>query len=118
MHKDIIGYEGMYQINEQGEIFSKKYKLLRKRKTYQAKSDDYIHVVLCKNGKVENLLLHRLLAIHFIPNPHPKKFRHINHKNWIKSDNRLENLEWCTHTHNMQHAVATGLKKTKKPLLS
>lgn len=79
--------------------------------------DGYLGVVLCKNGKTKLIAVHRLVAMHFIPNPENKP--QVNHKNGVKNDNAAENLEWVTQSENMKHAVKTGLlagkgyKKTK-----
>ena len=59
----------------------------------------YMLVSLCKNGKVKQFYAHRLLALHFIPNPENKP--EVDHINGIRDDNRLENLRWVTHKENM-----------------
>jgi DNA invertase Pin-like site-specific DNA recombinase len=66
-------------------------------------------VYIRKIGIKRAFSIHRLLAEHFIPNPN--NYKEINHKNGIKTDNRIENLEWCTHSYNCKHAITTGLHK-------
>ncbi len=68
----------------------------------------YCSICLCKNNIKKDVRIHRIVAITFLEPSHKKC---VNHKNWIKTDNRLENLEWCTHTENIQHAVRTWLFK-------
>ncbi len=60
--------------------------------------------------------LHRIIATKFIPNP--MNYSDINHINGNKQDNRVENLEWCTRSHNLQHAIDTGLKKYRQGIPS
>lgn len=69
--------------------------------------DDYLRVDLCKDGKHKSKRIHRLVAEAFIPNPENK--RTVNHISGDKTDNRVENLEWATHSENMKHAFRTGL---------
>lgn len=112
--KDIDSYEGMYQISNSGIIKS----LDRTTQTPQSKTgvkivkgkilltwkgkDNYYRVFLSKNAKSKNYLVHRLIANAFIPNPENKLC--INHINGIKTDNRIENLEWATHSENEKHS--------------
>lgn len=71
-----------------------------------------------KNGQKKKVLAHRLVAEAFIANPLNK--RCTNHKNGVKDDNRVVNLEWATHTENLHHAYRTGLRKKHSglPLLT
>lgn len=114
--KDIDGYEGYYQISNLGRVKSLERKVvgyygadrtLKERIKSLQKSDGYLTVSLSKNGKNKRYKIHRLLAKAFIPNPENKKC--INHKNGIKTDNRIENLEWVTRKENLQHAHRNGL---------
>ena len=65
---------------------------------HSKRPDGYMRICLCNNGKQKLFLVHRLLALHFIPNPENKPC--IDHINGVKDDNRLENLEWVTMTEN------------------
>lgn len=72
---------------------------------------DYDHINLYKNNTQKQCLLHVLVAKTFILNPENKP--QVNHKNGIKTDNRVENLEWVTRSENQIHAYKTGLQKKK-----
>ncbi len=69
----------------------------------------YLYVILFKNWKQNAYSIHRLLALAFIPNPENKP--QVNHIDWDKKNNNLENLEWVTISENHKHAYAIWLKK-------
>ena len=71
----------------------------------------YYYVTLYNDGYAKKLYIHRLLMETFVPNPEGKAT--VNHKNGIKTDNRLENLEWATHAENLSHALKVGLRKPR-----
>ena len=75
-------------------------------KTFNLQGYLKIHLV-DENGKSHRYFLHRLLAKAFIPNPN--NYPCVNHKNGVKQDLSLDNLEWCSIKHNNDHAIRTGL---------
>lgn len=95
-----------YEINEQGEIRRKETKHILKPAKIK---NGYLTVVLTKNSKCKTYLLHRLVANNFIKNTNG--YKEINHIDGNKLNNNVENLEWCTRSHNLLEAYRTGLKK-------
>lgn len=107
--KDIKNYEGVYQINNIGQVKSLKRNIILKPKINR---QGYYEYQLYKKGeKSTTISAHRLVAIHFIPNPFNLPV--VNHIDGDKTNNKVENLEWCTYSHNNKHAYDTGLNKTK-----
>lgn len=102
--KDVVGYEGIYEVSDMGNVRITKSGIIRKQ---NATKFGYKQIVLCLNGKRKVFLAHRLVALAFIENFENKE--QVNHKNGVKMDNRLCNLEWVTRTDNAQHAIKIGL---------
>jgi len=102
--KDVPGYEGHYQVSNLGRVKSLKWS---KERILKPRLDrvGYYHVGLCEGGERKSNLVHRLVMLAFVG----ESDLQVNHKNGEKSDNRLENLEYCTSSENTQHAYDTGL---------
>ena len=107
MWRKVYGFDD-YLCNEQGEIYSLKRNRILKGRSMKG----YRRVVLMKNGKQIDALVHRLIAQTFIPNPKNKP--EVNHKDGNKENNSVFNLEWCTQKENVHHAMKTGLKNDRK----
>ena len=104
---DIENYEGLYKVNKKGDIWGCKSKRLLK--PVLNKLLGYYQIQLCKNGKIKYYYIHRLIAIHFIPNP--QNLPCIDHINRIRTDNRIENLRWITHRDNSCNSSQTINRK-------
>lgn len=120
--KDVVGYEGFYEVSNYGRIksLSKKAKnkngyRITKEKIMKnvLKNNGYSAITLYKNKKSKTYLIHRLVAQAFINNPHD--YPCINHKDENKLNNRIDNLEWCTPKYNNNYGLHNEkMKKTKQ----
>lgn len=107
----IKGYEGRYQVSNLGRVRSLRRHRVRGKIMDVACNGHYWRIKLSKNNKAKRVLLHRIIAETFIPNPENKP--QVNHINGDKKDNSIENLEWCTRSENQLHAIRTGLRPMK-----
>lgn len=98
--KDIEGYEGCYQVSNLGRVKSLMYgkeKILKA----QVVTNGYLAVSLCKEGKIKKHTIHRLVAKAFIENP--DNLPQVNHRDENKTNNTIQNLEWCSAEYNMNY---------------
>lgn len=109
--KDIPGYEGLYQASDYGNIRSLYFGKIRVLK--KVKDTHGYHMVKLFNEGYKWIKVHTLVALAFIGEKGDREM--VNHKNRARTDNRPENLEWCTHLENMCHkSKTTNKKKTSK----
>lgn len=115
--RDIEGYEGLYQVSNEGRVRSLNYHLTKKSKDLKQflTPKGYLTVTLCDKQKMKTYSVHRLVAKAFIPNPN--NLLEVNHKNEDKTDNRVfinhdgsvdeskSNLEWCDRKYNMNYGT-------------
>ena len=111
--KDIQGYEGLYQVSNYGRVRSLERVIMRLNgKPQHIKKKILMHVIdkygysivhLRKNGKGKMKKLHRLVAETFIPNP--QHLPQVNHKDENKTNNNVDNLEWCTPSYNINYGT-------------
>lgn len=121
--KDVVGYEGIYEVSNKGRVrthknkttYTKRHGVRKWRqiilKNKNPKGRD-VRVALWKDGKHKDFLVHRLVAYAFIPQIEGKTS--INHIDGNPKNNNVENLEWCDHRDNNNHAFDNGLMTTNK----
>lgn len=121
--KDIKGYEGHYQVSNLGRVRSLGGTTWKSEKLMSTERKNYERVGLYKDKRTKQLLVHRLVAEAFIPNP--DNLPEINHKDENKLNNCVENLEWCTRHYNLNYGtrnkrigkVHINRKDQSKPVL-
>ena len=106
--EDIKGYEGRYAVTKDGRIYSYYLKGFLSPKTDK---DGYLVVCLHKNGQKKYFQVHRLIAETYISNP--DNLETVNHKDGVKNNNNINNLEWCSFSDNLKHAYKIGLRCNK-----
>lgn len=108
MIADIKGYEGLYKVDSDGNVYSLIHNLTLK--PYD-NSTGYLKVNLYdRSGKLKKKYIHRLVAEAFVKNPHGLK--EVNHKDLNKKNCAASNLEWCDRKQNLQHSYDHGMKRT------
>lgn len=110
MWKDIIGFEGIYKINEYGTVINL---LLKKEMKPYFNNKGYKCIDLSKDGKKYKFSVHRLVAIHFIPNPLGLPI--VLHNDNIKTNTHYTNLRWGTYSENNRQAIQDGLNSVPRP---
>ena len=96
--KPVVGYEGLYEVSDQGRVKGPK-GFVKPKPT----NTGYLRTELWQRGLRHRPSLHRLVAEHFILNP--RRCPQVNHKDGNKANNVVDNLEWCTASENALHAV-------------
>lgn len=122
--KDIEGYEGLYQVSNLGRVRSldrmtaprkdngASYPILGTILRTNQRKDGYMSVTFWKDSKAHSQLIHKLVANAFIPNP--DNLPVVNHKDEDKTNNRVDNLEWCSQQYNLNYKDINYRSKEKR----
>lgn len=119
--KDVVGYEGFYQVSNEGNVrslerivpFGNRSRVIPSKARVQVVDKrGYLTVTLSKNNRVKNAKVHRLVAEAFVENP--GRLPEVNHKDEDKTNNCAENLEWCNHLYNAVYGTKLERQRQKK----
>ena len=119
--KDVVGYEGFYQVSNKGNVrsvertvpFGNRKRIVKaKQRILRENWQGRVMVMLSKDNKLRNVSVHRLVAEAFIPNP--DNLPEINHKDENPKNNCVENLEWCNHYYNTIYGTKLERQRQKK----
>lgn len=101
--RPVVGYEGLYEVNNYGVVVSLHYRHSNRRVAIQpfSQGKGYMRVQLNKNGARNKFLVHQIVALAFLPNP--RGLNEVDHINGIPNDNRVSNLRWCTRGENLNN---------------
>lgn len=120
--KPVLGYETAYEVSSLGRVRSVDREVMNRWGTtcarkgqiraHGVKREGYHFVNLCRKQRAKPMYVHRLVAIAFLPNP--DCLPQVNHRDGDKSNNAVENLEWCSKSENCQHALSAGLYESAK----
>lgn len=112
--KPVVGYEGLYEVSNTGLV--KSLNMYRNKEprilALARRTDGYLKVGLSKNNITKQFVVHRLVAEAFIPNPNNLEM--VNHKDENKSNNNVDNLEWCSRSYNQLYSLKLHPERNKK----
>ena len=117
--KDVVGYEGLYEVSNTGKVRSLNYRMSGKTKELSQRKNNYgyLTVLLSINGSCKKKTVHRIVADAFVVRT--GSYDEVNHIDEDKENNNAENLEWCTHRQNVEaytakHKSRDGKNKSKR----
>lgn len=111
--KDVVGYEGLYQVSNMGRVKSLNYKRTGKEKILKPHKDKgYLRVILFKDGQQKLFRVHRLVALHFVEGYF--EGAEVDHINCVRDDNRANNLRFVTSKENSNNSLSKEHMKGKK----
>lgn len=103
--KPVVGYEGLYEVSDLGRVKSLNWQNRGFERCLYLKPHNkgYLQVELYKNNTAKMFMVHRLVALAFLPNPH--NFPQVNHKDENRKNNAVCNLEWCDQSYNVRYSM-------------